>query len=136
MNKLNQFLSSRTLQLLVTSLILLTSTGALSAEKPVSLVTTGCMITGEERGSVRSSVGENKTLVCTFAASSLSCVSGGITEIYELPVRTTEVFLAKSKSGNVFVLGDVKKKSFSIASSHLIPEAGSLMTKHCTGKIQ
>ena len=96
-----------------------------------------CLLTGEENGTVKSFEGDNIDLLCVKSGKEIKCSQvGKPAENYDLIIDEDGLLISKSKSGNLFILGDTLKKSFSIASSHLIPEKGMLMTKHCTGKIK
>ncbi len=111
-------------------------TDSVTRSRKVELVPDQCLISGEENGTVRTSVGENVAMACKLSTKKLVCGSAKNQEEYKLELESAEFFLAKSKSGNVFILGDLTKNKYSIASSHLIAEKGMLMTKHCVGKIK
>lgn len=109
---------------------------AAKLNKQFKLMPESCMVTGEQNGVVTSSSGQNAPLICELNGKVAKCGQTTPSEEYVLEGETPEVFLIKSKSGNIFILGDVKNKRYSMASSHLIAEKAMLMTKHCTGKFQ
>jgi len=95
-----------------------------------------CYTTGEDNGIVKSIDGERIDLSCTLTNQKLVCGQSGTTpETYEVVINE-EVFVARSKSGNVFTLGNLKKRTFSSALSAYLPMKGMLMTKHCSGIIK
>ncbi len=103
----------------------------------IKLVPDACIITGEVEGQVTSRDGSKDVEVCTKKDSSLSCsLTDGKPTSYTIVLDGEGLFAARSGSGNVFMLADMEKKNFSIASSHFVVEKGMLMTKHCAGKIK
>lgn len=102
----------------------------------LTLLTKSCLITGEDNGIVKSSAGENVIMRCKIQNKKMTCQTGSSTTEYNLEVDIDSLFLAKSKSGNVFILGDKSTKRFSTAMGLLVADKGALMTKHCTGKIE
>jgi hypothetical protein len=72
---------------------------------------------------------------CELLKDQLFCGQGKAKEEY-ISLTEKNVFISRSKSGNIFILGDLANKKYSMAMSFFIPENMSLMTKHCSGKIK
>ncbi len=123
------------------ALIFLLSLGVYQAEGKDSvrkfiLTPEQCLLTGEDNGSVKTMAGDNTVLNCDLSSTKLLCGQKSNPEEYDVPINEKDLFVGRSKSGNIFILGDLAGKRFSIASSHLIADKGMLMTKHCTGRIK
>ena len=106
------------------------------SDTKLTLVPSKCVLTGEDNGAVKVLDGEKVPMNCKVIGDKMNCgQSGKPQESYEA-ILDNGLLIARSASGNIFILGDMKKNTYSTASSHLIPEKGMLMTKHCSGVIK
>lgn len=110
---------------------------AKSLPKRLTFSPNNCITSGDDNGKIKTLEGVNADLLCEVAGNEIKCSQlGGAVETYDLLVNESGILIVRSKSGNIFFLGDTIKMTYSMASSHLIPEKMALMTKHCMGKIK
>jgi len=106
------------------------------AQNTFSLVDTSCVITGEEKGIVKPNEGEKSDRECKISGDKLLCGDSSNTQESYNAFFGDGLIVARSASGNLFMLIDMNKKRYSYASAHLAIAKGILMTKQCSGKIK
>lgn len=105
--------------------------------KRVTFSPVECVVSGDDNGKIKRFDGVNSDLLCEVNNNEIKCSQlGGSAEVYEIIVNDNGVLIVRSISGNIFLLGDTLRMTYSMASSHLITSKMALMTKHCMGKIK
>ncbi len=102
-------------------------------QRKIILSAKQCLLTGEDNGAVKVRDGDKTDLDCTIVNETMTC--GNTAETYEV-IPIEDLAIINSRSGNIKMILDFGKKTYSLAQVNLIIEKGLLMTKQCVGKIK
>lgn len=126
----------RFINLLISLFLSVIFNQAIAADRAFVLFSNECILTKQINNSIKAATGANVDLFCSLTSSTLKCgQSKDKKEDYNLLTNENEEFGAQSKSGNIFLIGSLSKRWFTTASTHIAND-GTLLTKHCIGKIK
>jgi hypothetical protein len=105
---------------------------------------TDCILAGDIDGKNQKMKGENIATICTLGALKASengvnlhqvmCGTSQVSQSEEYEGLIAEnVLVLNSKSGNIKLVADLSKRTFSLGSVHLLLEKAAIATKKCIG---
>lgn len=77
----------------------------------------------------------SNTNTCSLSVDTLSCKREGSEQAYKVEMKLGEIVIAKSASGNVTYVLNLKEKSYVTGQTNLLLDKGVVLNKSCVGKL-